>query len=85
MIYTNVTLSSRDILVYLASLVTVWQVAVSGESSGSERFAWIWVLWTLKKSRFVPQLHIWKDLLRLSILKHLWNIKLPGCQEGCCR
>lgn len=42
---------NRGTLLYLASLVTVWQVAVSGESSGSKGFARIWVLWTLNKTK----------------------------------
>lgn len=52
MIYnTRDSEQKRHILIYLASLVTVWQVAVSGESSGSEGFAWIWVLWALNNHK----------------------------------
>lgn len=36
------------VLAYLASLLAVREVAVSGEPTGSERFAWIWMLWALK-------------------------------------
>lgn len=38
------------VLVYLASLLAVRQVAVPGETAGSEGFAWIWVFWALKNS-----------------------------------
>lgn len=37
----------------LAPLVTVREVAVSGEPSCSEGFAWIWVLWALDARRDV--------------------------------
>lgn len=35
-------------VIYLASLLAVREIAVSGEPAGSEWFAWIWVLWSLK-------------------------------------
>lgn len=41
----------REILVYLAALFTVREVAVSGEPTGSEGFAWIWVLWALNQQK----------------------------------
>lgn len=37
----------------LASLLTVREVAVSGEPTCSEGFAWIWVLWALDARRDV--------------------------------
>lgn len=42
------TIRERRVIVYLASLLAVREVAVSGEPAGSEGFAWIWVLWALK-------------------------------------
>lgn len=41
----------REILVYLASLFAVREVTVSGEPTGSEGFAWIWVLWALNHQK----------------------------------
>jgi len=38
----------RCFLIYLTSLLAVREVAVSGEPTGGEGFAWIWVLWALK-------------------------------------
>lgn len=40
--------TKRGIDAYLASLLAVREVAVSGEPAGSEGFAWIWVLWALE-------------------------------------
>lgn len=36
-------------LVYLASLLAVREVTVSGEPTGGEGFTWVWVLWALQR------------------------------------
>lgn len=67
------------VLAYLASLLTVREVAVSGEPTGSERFAWIWMLWALD-SRWKS---LSKDTYFTSWCHENMSKTVPGCQEGC--
>lgn len=61
------------VLVYLASLLAVREVAVSGEPTGSEGFAWIWVLWALKSKSKVHH------IIRAKILPGFIFYKLKSC------
>lgn len=45
---TPYEVNKKSFLIYLASLLAVREVAVSWEPTGSEGFAWVWVLWALK-------------------------------------
>lgn len=46
-LYTKKSWSLGSVI-YLASLLAVREIAVSGEPAGSEWFAWIWVFRSLK-------------------------------------
>lgn len=45
----GVDISCRGTSANLASFLAVWEVAVSGEASGSEGLPWVWMLWSLKE------------------------------------
>lgn len=69
---------------YLASLLAVGEVAVSGEPAGGERFARTWVLWALKVERKVHQVIRAKSNIASEGTARAGVCEtLPGCQEGC--
>lgn len=41
----------RKSFLHLASFLTVREVAVPGEPTGGEGFAWIWMFWALQKKK----------------------------------
>lgn len=65
------------LLVYLASLLAVREVAVSGEPTGSEGFSWIWVLWALKRAKSKVQ-----HIIRASTLPVVTFYMLASCEHG---
>lgn len=48
----------RKSFLHLASFLTVREVAVPGEPTGGEGFAWIWMFWALKKKKKKRKLRI---------------------------